>query len=192
LRKYTTDQEIAARRIVVQEASEWPGTPFRWGCLQKGKGADCAEYAIWPYKKAGLIEEAIPIPRQLRDWLLAGKELIDPLIFRKFIEQFADRIDYSDRLPGDLVTFVYLGVECHVGVIVDRDPDWMIDAVTRGTVRRRRLQAINSLEAVYRHKFFTGSKAVFEGLSIPTAKEAREALQRRSRSSQEPERGLNG
>jgi hypothetical protein len=156
LRKYTTDQEIAARRLVVQEANEWPGTPF--------------------------------IPRQLRDWMLAGKKLEDPYVFRKFIERFAMRIEYVDRLPGDLVTFLYLGVECHVGIFTERDPDWMVDAVTRGTVRRRRLQAINSLEAVYRHNFFTGSKAVAKGLGISTVKESREALRGPSRSSQAPER----
>ena len=188
MKKYDVEQEIAARLLVCREARDWEGTPFRWGCMQKGRGTDCAEYAIWPYKIAELIPTGVPVPRQLRDWLLLGKELRDPTVFRKFIEQFATRIDFADRLPGDLVTFMYLGVESHVGILVDRDPDWMVDAVSRSKVRLRRLQAINSLEAVYRHKFFTGSQAVFEGLGILTVNQSREAARGRSRSSQGLER----
>ena len=163
MKKFDTQKEVELRMLVCQEALTWVGTPFRFACLQKGKGADCAEYAIQPYKVAGLIELGINVPRQLRDWLLAGKE-VDPTVFRRFIERFAVRIPYEQKLPGDLVTFNFLGVESHVGILVESDPDWMVDAVTRGTVRKRRLQSINSLEAVYRHVSFSGDKSVIAGL----------------------------
>jgi len=141
---------VTARKIA-DEAISWVGTPYRHSCMQKGRGVDCARFAIRPYQAAGLIEEGVQVPIIARDRLLAG-EKVDPDLFRNFILRYAVQIPFESRAVADLVTFFVLGVESHVGIIVERDPDYFVDAVSRSRVRKRRLALVPSVAAVYRHK----------------------------------------
>ena len=138
------------RRIVVEETLSWVGTRYRQNCMQKGKGADCARTGIRGFHVAGLIPWHMQPPIKGRDRLLAG-EYVDPNLFRDFIIKCGGvPVPYDERMPADIATFRYLGVESHIGILVERD--WMVDAVSGGRVRKRPLTKINSLVAIYRHK----------------------------------------
>jgi len=135
--------------VIVREAHEWLGTKFVYGGKVKGRGVDCAEFAVRPFKAAGLIHESINIPRQHADWLLA-KKIDNPYFFRDYIMTFADKIDFNDRRPGDLISFTYIGIESHVGILIEKD--MMIHAVMNSRVRKARLSKMNNICSVYRHR----------------------------------------
>lgn len=159
----TFDAYVAAtRKIVVDEAMSWRGTPYKHSCLQKGRGADCARFAIWPYKIAGLVPMSVKVPIEGRDRLLAGDQ-IDPDQFRDFILQYANEVPFDDRQPADMITFMFLGVETHVAIISDVDPDFIIDCPTRSMVRKRPLSKIPSIVGVYRPKAFCNVDTVTVG-----------------------------
>lgn len=138
------------RRTIVEEVLSWVGTPYRQNCMQKGRGADCARVGIRGFQVAGLIPWEVNPPLENRDRLLAG-DRVDKDEFRRFILSVGGiPIQYEDRLPADIVTFAFLDTESHIGTLVERD--WMVDAISGGRVRRRRLLSIPSLVGLYRHR----------------------------------------
>ena len=77
---------------------------------------------------------------------------VDPMLFRKFILQFGEEIKFDDRQSGDLVSFIFQGVESHIGIITRTNPDWFIHNPSGETVRFQKLMQVGSLKSIYRHK----------------------------------------
>jgi len=138
------------REIIVLHALRGIDTPYRNGGQEAYKGADCANFGITPYKLAGLINEGLRIPHQHKDWML-GKD-INPFIFREFILQFAEEVPFDDRKPADMVSFLWQGIESHVGIITQIDPDWFVHAPSGEAVKFQKLMQATSLKSIYRHK----------------------------------------
>jgi len=136
------------RAEIVEYAKSLLDSPYIWNSVQPYKGSHCAMCAITPFKRAGCVPEGVKLPTVHRDWLL-GKE-VDPDTFRRFIMQFGRPVPFDDRQTGDLVTFMYNGIESHCGIIVQRDPDYIIHNPSGGTVRFQRLLQVDSLKTVYR------------------------------------------
>lgn len=120
------------------------------GGVEAYKGSDCANFGITPYKQAGLIDVGMRIPHEHKDWMLGGN--IDRHTFRKFILRFAEEVEFDKRQSADLVTFVWNGVESHVGIITQTNPDWFIHQPSGEAVKLQRLMQATSLKSVYRHK----------------------------------------
>lgn len=138
------------RSEIIRYAQAGIDTPYVNGGQEAYKGADCANFGITPYKKAGLIDENVRIPHQHKDWIMGND--VDKTLFRDFILQFAEEVPFDDRKPADLVTFLWCGVESHVGIIVQVNPDYFVHAPSGEAVKFQRLTQATSLKSVYRHK----------------------------------------
>ncbi len=138
------------RADVVGYAMEYIDAAYRYGGQEPYKGSDCANLGIAPYQRAGLIGPEIRIPHQHRDWMF-GRD-VNPHIFREFILQFAEEVPFDSRQSADLVTFMFRGVESHVGIITQVNPDWFIHNPSGGAVKFQKLMQVGSLKSVYRHK----------------------------------------
>jgi len=146
----TEDEKDRARADVVAEALSWVGTPYRFGCQEKGKGADCAEFELKPFKYARLIPRGVRPPRAHRDAYVGAK--VDPDEFRNFLLRYCDEVPYADRMPSDIATFLVNGLERHVSIIVSVRPDSIVHAVQLSSVRIQRLRKVSALKSIYRHK----------------------------------------
>lgn len=138
------------RAQVVLYAMEYIDAAYRYGGQDPYSGSDCANLGLAPYQRAGLISKNTRIPHQHRDWMY-GRD-VNPHIFREFILQFADEVPFDDRQSADLVTFIFRGVESHVGILTQVDPDWFIHNPSGEGVKFQKLQQVGSLKSVYRHK----------------------------------------
>lgn len=138
------------RGSIVENALSLIDTPYRWNSVQPYEGSHCAMFGLTPYKLTGLIDDNVKLPVHHRDWML-GKD-VDPNEFRDFIMQFAVEIPFDDRQSGDLVSFIFRGIESHVGILLRRDPDHIIHNPSGEAVKVQRLAQIPSLKSVYRHK----------------------------------------
>lgn len=149
-RELTGSNRAEIVQMVVNEALSWVGTPYDYDCMEKTKGVDCARFGIVPYKVAGLIPWGIQIPKQYRDWVY-GKD-VDPTVFRRFIERWGVQVDVQDIRPADMATFYVEGIEAHLSIVVETNPDYIVHANSRSTVRKVRLAKLNTFCALYRHK----------------------------------------
>lgn len=147
---YPMKHSEVLRRNIVDYAMQGLDARYVNGGVEAYKGSDCANFGIAPYKQAGLIDAGIKIPHQHKDWML-GKD-INPYMFREFILQFAKEVPFDQRESGDLVTFLYRGVESHVGIITSVNPDWFIHQPSGESVKFQKLMQATSLKSVYRHK----------------------------------------
>jgi len=138
------------REEIVKHAKSLLDAPYVWNGVQPERGSHCATFGLTPYKMAGLIPKSAKLPIHHRDWML-GKD-VDPNEFRDYILQFGVEISFDDRKPADLVTFMFRGIESHVGIITDVDPDWFTHQPSGCTVKFDRLLEIGSLKSIYRHK----------------------------------------
>jgi hypothetical protein len=136
------------RRIVVNEAISWIGTPYRANCMQKGRGVDCARFGIVPYQVAGLISWGVQIPPENSEWFLDKNR--DPYKFKNFILRFGVEIPFDERLPADIATFLVEGIETHISILRTRDR--IIHASMDSTVKEQRLLKIPTFRSIYRHK----------------------------------------
>jgi len=146
----TEAEKNQAIHEVIEEALSWVGTPYRFGCQEKGKGADCAEFELKPFKAARLIPEGARPPRAHRDAYLGKK--VDRDEFRNYLLRYCVEVPYPTRRPSDIATFLVNGIERHVSIIVQSDPDMIVHAVQLSHVRKQRLHKIPTLKSIYRHK----------------------------------------
>ena len=52
----------------------WEGTPYRYGVMVKGRGADCATFLAGTYIDLGIVEK-FPVPYTSKDWHIHGDNL---------------------------------------------------------------------------------------------------------------------
>jgi len=134
---------------IAKEAETWIGTPYRYGCAYKKKGADCVRYIVAVLKKLKCIGRGYQPPPQHRDWIM-GKE-VDTTVFVREIKKFATEVDKNDRQMGDVVTFFYGGVESHMAFLVDND--CIVHAVSGRKVMKHPLKSFyKNIASVYRIK----------------------------------------
>ena len=150
LRQAAMEPSERFRAEIVLYAKSLLDAPYRWGGVEPYKGSHCATFVLAPYKMAGLVNDSVKIFAEHRDWL--QRKDIDPLIFRKFILKFMEEIKFDDRQSGDLVTFIWGGMESHCGIIINVNPDWFIHSPSGGTVKFQKLMNATSLKSIYRHK----------------------------------------
>jgi len=151
------------RSQIVTYAMELIDTPYKYNSVEPYKGSNCAEFGITPYKRAKLIDKGVRIPITHKDFAM-GKD-VDPNAFRDFILQFSEEISYDKRQSGDLVTFTYNGIESHVAIITQTNPDWIIHNPSGGAVRFQKLCKIPTLKSVYRHKSIIEMESLENGRS---------------------------
>ena len=99
-------------------AKEWLHTPFVMNACCKGKGVDCARFVAGVFKEAGLISKGYNPPPEHNDWVY-GKD-VNPDTFVNELLRFGDRISFEDREPGDVISFYWMGIESHLGIIIER------------------------------------------------------------------------
>jgi cell wall-associated NlpC family hydrolase len=150
----TTEEKILRRKIV-EEAESWIGTPYQFGAKEKGKGVDCAEFGIMPWKNVGLIPIGVQVLRQHKDWI-HGKS-VDKDAFKNFILKFGYEVPFDDRLPADMITFYYRGkdniaIESHVAILVC--DDHIVHAQSGRKVKKHHLSTHKNVCSVYRYKGF--------------------------------------
>lgn len=90
------------RRMIVEEALSWLGTPYEYAGMSKGSGTDCSGLVMKVY--GDVLDAALPrnSARQA---------------------EFCDRIELDDVEAGDLVFFATgrdLSKVSHVGIMVDK------------------------------------------------------------------------
>jgi len=158
------DLVMKMRMEIVEEGRSWVGTPYLYGAKQKGRGVDCSEFVIDPWRVKRIIDPRTTLPRQHRDWIM-DKTPPNPHIFRDFILKFCYVIPFDDRLPADMITFMFNGLESHIAIVDSLDPDYILHAVSCQRVRRQRLASLNSMVAVYRPKAFRSSESVCKALT---------------------------
>lgn len=104
------------RLRVVLEAWEWIGTPYHHQARLKGIGVDCAQLV------AGVAENVFPrlkpinTPAYSVEWHMHNREekMCD------LIESFkCERIELTDMIPGDILTFKFGRVQSHMGILVN-------------------------------------------------------------------------
>lgn len=86
---------------LVDEALSWIGTPYKYGCSEKGKGTDCSGMVLAVYEDVA----GIRLPRN-----------------SKKQSEFCQKLKQKDVRPGDLVFFATgkdKNVISHVGIMID-------------------------------------------------------------------------
>jgi len=135
---------------IIEIAESWIGTPFIYGACQKGRGVDCAKFIYSVFKEYGAIDTDDLPPHLPANWNCGkiGKE--NPDIFKKQLLRYGKIVPFVDRQPGDVISFLYHGVESHVGVLTE--DECIIHAVSGKRVMKQRLRSYNNVCAVYRLK----------------------------------------
>jgi len=133
--------------VVPQIARTWLGTPYHQNTCMKGKGVDCARFLTAIFQEAGLIPLSYQPPPEHRDWI-HGKD-VDTKQFMRDLLRFGHRVKFDERVPGDVISFTYNGVESHVGVLVENDH--IIHACNVSEVMEHPLRAfLSCIEFTYR------------------------------------------
>jgi cell wall-associated NlpC family hydrolase len=94
------------RDSLVQFASKFLGTPYRWGGTQPG-GFDCSGFALYIYKKFGY-----QLPRISGSQVALGRE-----------------IDPKEAKPGDLAYYGYRGYYSHTAMVYDIHPKYGVRVI---------------------------------------------------------------
>ena len=136
---------------IVAIAESWIGTPFRYGASIKGKGVDCAKFVFMVFKELGAIQTNDLPPHLPPCWNdVVESQGIDPNIFRNQLLKYADIVPFNDRRAGDVISFIYRGLESHVGILVE--DDCIVHAKTGRRVVKQRLRSLTNVCSVYRLK----------------------------------------
>lgn len=102
-KKKETHKEKGLGNLIVEESLTWIGTPYKYGCSEKGIATDCSGLVIRVFDEVA----AIKLPRQ------SLKQA-----------EFCDDLEEREIEPGDLVFFA-TGRDktrvSHVGVMIDRE-----------------------------------------------------------------------
>lgn len=127
-------------------AESWEGTPYIYGACVKGKGVDCARFIMAVYQKAGFVPPGYRTPHQHREWHY-GKH-VDKDVFVREILKFSHKISPDDIQPGDVISFLYNGIESHLAIVVG--DGCIIHAVSGSRVKKQLLRTLNNICSVYR------------------------------------------
>lgn len=134
---------------IVSIAESWLGTPFVHGACIKGQGVDCSKFIFSVFQEYGHIKKKDLPPHLPPDWNLMPVDKIDKDIFIKQLLRYGIKIPYDDREPGDVISFLYNGIESHVAILVE--DDCIIHAVREKKVKKQRLRRYKgNICSVYR------------------------------------------
>ena len=136
------------KKKVCDIAESWIGTPYKYGVKVKGKGVDCARFILSVYQEAGLIPVGFHPPHQHKDWVL-GKN-VNRNAFSDEILKYGEKVEYDDRQAGDVASFLYNGIESHLGIIVE--DDFIIHAKTGEGVKKQKFTLYKNVCGIYRLK----------------------------------------
>jgi cell wall-associated NlpC family hydrolase len=116
------------RKRIVQEATEWIGTPYVDGQGLKRCGVDCAYYLLRVYQSVGLIPKDFKPPRYSPQKWLNSPSQTDKLhlrfedrTFLDIVLRFSDHEIFSEGeiQPGDLMLVKVIASWTHGGIIID-------------------------------------------------------------------------
>jgi hypothetical protein len=147
----TTMPIVDVRRIIVDEALSWKNTEYVFGGKEKGKGVDCSEFVGVPFKVAKLIDWKVQFPRTDGPDFQDNRNF-DPEHFSRELLKYGVRVKYDDLNLGDIVSFLWRGVESHVAIVTRTDPCFVTHAVSGSVVREQPLVKLNTFVSGYRHK----------------------------------------
>jgi cell wall-associated NlpC family hydrolase len=137
---------IATGDRIASIADEWIATPFIFGACRKGAGVDCARFVVAVMKEAGLIPPGYQPPKAYADWIYGKK--VDKETFIREIVRYCDRVEYDQRQTGDVVSFMFNGIESHIGILTA--DGCIIHAAQDREVIKTRLKNMRNIRAVYR------------------------------------------
>jgi cell wall-associated NlpC family hydrolase len=114
--------EQESRRLAVEEAKTWIGTPYRLSSHKKGVGVDCVQFIAEVYKAIGLLPEMTEVPWFTQDWFM---HTTDERYLKRVLEHarlMAETRAYRaiKAFPGDtvLTKAVRSKVYNHAGIVV--------------------------------------------------------------------------
>lgn len=105
--------EELERRLVVEEARSWIGTPYHASADVKGHGVDCGMILVRIFVDTGLVEPFDPRPYPAQ-WAFHQKAER----YLSIVERLAHEIP-GPPLPGDLVLFKVGHCWAHGGVVIN-------------------------------------------------------------------------
>ena len=104
------------RLRIVLEAFDWVGTPYHHQARVKKVGVDCAQLV------AGVAENVFPKLKPINtpvysvEWHMHNRE--EKMC--ELIESFkCTRIELSEAIPGDILTFKFGRVQSHMGILIN-------------------------------------------------------------------------
>jgi cell wall-associated NlpC family hydrolase len=101
------------RKLVVEEAITWVGTPYHHDAAIKGVGVDCGRLLLRVGVNVGLIDP-IHVESYSEQWFLhRGEEK-----YIGWLEKFTKRIE-GPPLPGDLVVYKFGHCYAHGAIVID-------------------------------------------------------------------------
>lgn len=99
-----------SREAVVAEARTWLGTPYHHDARVKGHGVDCAQFILWTFSNAGIIEPRV-IEGYTHDWHLHRNEEAYLAIVEEYLDAVDDlELSFEERQdvvlrPADVLVF---------------------------------------------------------------------------------------
>jgi hypothetical protein len=110
-------QESITRERVVREAQEWIGTPFIHEARVKGVGADCAQFLIGVYSRAGILDP-FDVPHHPIQWHLhPDAPGFDKDLYIRELQRYAREIS-APPLPGDIAVFWWGHAYAHSAIVI--------------------------------------------------------------------------
>ena len=105
---------------LIEEAESWIGTPFNYGCAEKGKGIDCARFLVMTFKAFGYIRPGHQIKHLPPDWFMATEKEAREYekIFVGELYNLADEVPNKERRITDILLMEYYGFKSHVGMLM--------------------------------------------------------------------------
>jgi NlpC/P60 family putative phage cell wall peptidase len=127
---------VAPSADIVTEARTWLGTPFHHAAALRGVGCDCVGIVIGIARALGCLPADYRAPTYSPQWHLHRYEEL----LRTAMEQLGCRpVPLAARQPGHILLFRYGRVASHSGILVARDPDFLVHAVLHKGVLYQRL-----------------------------------------------------
>lgn len=137
------------RSAIVEEALSWEGTPWHHHQKVKGAGVDCVQFLLGVGQAVGAIPADIVVENY--EPLARGSFLV------RHLNQWLEPVVPPDKtiLPGNVFLFNMAGLNTHVGILLDSEPDhpeYFIHACARRekVVRTPLIRFWGSVERVYK------------------------------------------
>lgn len=107
-----TDREQTERRMVVDEALSWLGTPYHHRGTVKGAGVDCGGLLFEVFSAVGLIPHRL-VPEHKPDFHLhQGDEW-----YLAELQSYCTEVQTAQ--PGDIIMYRYGRVIAHSAIVID-------------------------------------------------------------------------
>jgi NlpC/P60 family putative phage cell wall peptidase len=139
---------VATQEAIVQEALTWRGTPYHHAADLKHIGCDCVGLLIGVAKAVGILDHAWHPGVYSPQWHVHKSQQL----LQETMESLGCMpIPIDDRHPGTIVVFQFGRVISHAGILVSRDPDYLVHALLHQGVKHHRLAGdlLNRLRGGY-------------------------------------------